>query len=115
MAKSNSQVSTLDDDEVAVAAPTAANLGTIKSTGEDIQLSGKKQTLTIHATDSIDGQEAVFIGLNGYGYHIPRGVPVAVPVEVVEILANAKTDHLRATQGGGTEVRTSQRFAFTAM
>lgn len=111
MARTNSQVSTLDDDEsVAVAAPVTPSA--VKTTGEDLQLSGKKRTITIHTTDSPDGSEPVFVGLNGYGYYIKRGEPVEVPEEVVEILQNAKTDHLRATQGGGTEVRTSQRFAF---
>ena len=112
MARSNSQVSTIEDDDVT--APAAApQPSSIRTTGEDLQLSGKRQTITIHSSDSDAGDEPVFVGLNGYGYYIKRGTPVDLPVEVVEVLKNAKTDIVRTTQGGGQEVRTSQRFAFS--
>ncbi|MNY59661.1 hypothetical protein D3C86_1961320 [compost metagenome] len=31
----------------------------------------------------------MFIGLNGHGYQVPRGVPVLIPVEALEVLENA--------------------------
>jgi hypothetical protein len=30
-----------------------------------------------------------FVGINGYNYHIPRGIEVEVPVSVKEVLENA--------------------------
>ena len=54
----------------------------------------------------------VFVSLNGYAYQIPRGVPCSVPVEVIEILQNAKQTTYTQTPTGVVE-RTVQRFPFS--
>src|SRR6266550_1033338 len=98
MAKNDSKVTTLDDEPTA---PAGANTGVdsaaqaaadgVKILGKnhDTDLSGERKTITIHQTDTDGGQDAVAIGLNGYAYQIPRGIPVSIPVEVLEILKNS--------------------------
>ena len=115
----DSQVSSIDD---APAATTQAQ--SPKSTGAkrqpkvdgyDIALSGKKKTITIHVSEAANGDEAVPIGLNGYMYQVPRGVPVEVPEELVSILENAKTSTYHPAGNGSTELieRVHNRFAFS--
>jgi hypothetical protein len=116
MAKSNSQVSTLDDDanDSAQASPTApaAAAREIKGNNHDEQLSGKRRTITINPTEGDGGHDAVFVSLNGYAYQIPRGEPQSVPEELVEILKNAKSTIYQSTKDGVIE-RTVQRYSFT--
>jgi hypothetical protein len=123
MSSSNSQVSSLDagggqaDEAQKPAAPkreahkVATTGGATKPPFEGA--SGKLQTITIHPTSEEGGGDAVPVSINGYMYQIPRGKPVAVPVEVVEILRNAKTTHYTAKEGGGSVSRESHRFALT--
>lgn len=115
---SNTQISSIDD--APKAAPAASNTAssnkrTPKVDGFDIALSGKKKTITIHTSDAEGGQDAVPIGLNGYMYQVPRGVPVEVPVELVHILENAKTSSYHPAGPGKTELieRVNNRFAFS--
>lgn len=110
--QTKSQVTTLDDSndtDVAV----APAVGEIKGANFDASLSGKKKTITIHADGTESGNDAVFVGINGYAYQIPRGKPFEVPVEVISVLENAKTDHISPAPGGGITKRTSPRFAFS--
>lgn len=105
-----SQVTTLDDDtpESAGAAATV-----VTGSNHDATLSGKNQTITIHPTDGDGGSDAVFVSVNGYAYQIPRGLPYQVPVEVIEVLRNAKQSILSFGQGGTLMERTTQRFAYS--
>lgn len=48
----------------------------------------KKYILTINSTEKDKG--AVFVGINGHAYNIPRDIPVTVPYSVVEALKEAK-------------------------
>lgn len=110
MATAQSKVTTLDDDSSpAEAAPAVA----IKGANHDAALSGKTGTVTIHPTEGDGGSDAVFISINGYAYQIPRGMPVEVPAEVIEVLRNAKQTILSFGQGGALVERTVQRFAFS--
>lgn len=113
----DNQVSTIDDVTPAVSAK-ASSASTAKRQpkvdGFDIALSGKKKTITIHTSEVEGGHDAVPIGLNGYMYQVPRGVPVEVPEELVKILENAKVSTFHPTPGS-TELneRVSNRFAFS--
>lgn len=115
MATNKSQVTTIDDshpitaaaqiEESAVLTPTAS--------GVDVQLSGKKKVITIHPTEGDGGSDAVFLQINGYGYQVPRGKPVEVPVELVEILENAKQTTMSRDNKGALIERTTPRFAYS--
>jgi hypothetical protein len=115
MARSNSQVTTLDD-----APDTAADLASVPSpvvlgSNNDDALSGERQILTIFADNGVEGgHDAVCVGLNGYTYQIPRGVACTVPAEVVAIIETAKTTSHHAKEGGGTFTRETHRYAYRA-
>lgn len=114
----DTQISSIDDAPKAApaAAKTAATTKRVpKVDGFDIALSGKKKTITIHTSDADGGQDAVPIGLNGYMYQVPRGMPVEVPAELVGILENAKTSTYHPAGPGKTELieRVNNRFAFS--
>lgn len=57
---------------------------------------GKKHakyvTINVAKTDRKGGAEPAFVGVQGVGYTIPRGIDVAVPASVVEVLKNAVQD-----------------------
>lgn len=113
----DTQISSIDDETPAtqVAAPRAAgNKRTPKVDGFDIALSGKKKTITIHTSEVEGGHDAVPIGLNGYMYQVPRGMPVEVPEELVSILENAKVSTYHPSKDGQIVERVSNRFAFSA-
>lgn len=108
------QVSSIDDTPAQTAAPKASGAKRIpKVDGHDIALSGKKKTITIHTSESEGGHDAVPIGLNGYMYQVPRGMPVEVPAELVQILENAKTSTFHPSKDGELIERVSNRFAFS--
>lgn len=89
-AKTDSQVSTLDDESPAseAAVPKVAAVAA-QADGHDATLSGRKMLLNISPGIGKEGREAVPVGLNGRMYLIPRGTPCEVPEEVVEVLNNA--------------------------
>jgi hypothetical protein len=116
MANNDTQISSIDDDAPVATAAAAKSTGakrTPKVDGHDIALSGKKKTITIHTSDSEGGHDAVPIGLNGYMYQVPRGVPVEVPEELVFILENAKTSTYHPGKDSQLIERVSNRFAFS--
>jgi hypothetical protein len=123
MSSSDSQVSTLDaaggqagaEPQRPAAKRDAAKLATTGgATKPPFEgASGKYQTITIHPTSEEGGGDAVFVQVNSFAYQIPRGKPLSVPVEVVEILRNAKTTHYTAKEGGGVLERESHRYALT--
>ena len=113
---SDTQVSSIDDTPVTTSAQAPKSTGAKrqpKVDGHDIALSGKKKTITIHISDAQGGDEAVPIGLNGYMYQVPRGVPVEVPEELVGILENAKTSTYHPGKDGELVERVHNRFAFS--
>lgn len=123
MAKTQSNVTTLDDEASEAgsalalsdtAAKAAAEGPKVLGTNHDSELSGVRKTVTIHPTDTDGGGDAVNVGLNGFMFQIPRGLPVSVPEEVLEIIKNAKTTTYKAGSNGQAVERTVQRFAFTA-
>lgn len=106
--KNTTQIHTLDDvadDAIAASAPTV-----ITGTSHDDALSGDKVNIIIHEQDGDAGQEAVFVGVNGVGYQIPRGKVVAVPVEVFHVLENSVQKIYQSLPNGDTVERSLRRF-----
>jgi hypothetical protein len=119
MTSKTTQVSDIDDTKptTAAEAPSKSSGGgakrAVRVDGHDIALSGDKKTITIHTSEADGGQDAVPIGLNGYMYQVPRGVPVEVPTEIVKILENARTSTFHPTKDGELVERVHNRFAFS--
>lgn len=111
MAKSNSSVTTLDDADTAVEAAVVAPV--VVGTNHDEALSGARRTVVVHESNGDGGSDAVFVGLNGYAFQIPRGVPCSVPVEVIEILKSAKVRSISNTPGGAVVERDIPRYSFS--
>lgn len=53
---------------------------------------GKRCVINIAKQDKPAGSDPVFVGVQGVGYTIPRGINVEVPVAVEHVLKNAITD-----------------------
>lgn len=96
-----------DDDEDA---PDAVS---VSARNHDDQLSGKKVSVTFYDQDAEDGDKPIFASLNGFAYQIPRGTPVNIPVELLEIFENARTEALSTDQAGGIKTRTINRFQYS--
>ena len=108
--KSNSQISTLED-EAAVVQATPAEV--VKGENFDDQLEGKFEMITIHSGNDEAGSDAVPVGLNGYVYQIPRDKPFKVPSEVVQILRDSVVTSYKADGKGGNVERNTPRYAFS--
>lgn len=52
----------------------------------------KSVHIIIQRSDNPNLNYPVFVGVNGRNWEIPRGKPVEVPVEVVEVLSHARVD-----------------------
>jgi|GEM_PF-2238750 len=75
-------------------------------------MSGDRLDVTLHQGEGEAGSQAVFIGLNGQGFNMPRGIRVSVPAEVVHILENAEQTVYDTTKGKTVE-RQIKRFSYT--
>lgn len=74
---------------------------------------GKLVTVTLpRATGS--EENFVFVGLNGKGWNIMRGVPVRVPRPVYDILAEAEAQKRRQTDFIRRQQENAARAAVTA-
>jgi hypothetical protein len=109
---SDSQVTTLDDAP-AVVVPTKPAKGS-KAAAAPATTDGEFFMVTVHATGDDVGSNAVEMGVNGYLYQIPRGVPCRVPKAVVEGLTNAVITTYKVV-GADVVERDIQRFPFTAV
>ena len=56
--------------------------------------------INIAKQDKPGGGEPVFVGVQGVGYTIPRGINIKVPASVVEVLKNAKQDRVYQDEDG---------------
>lgn len=113
----NSQIVTLDDEPTASVPMAEQQVATVKMTGSNNggieYLSGKKAIVTFFEQEGDLGKDGIFAGLNGVGYNIPRGVPVELPVEVLDAcLASAINRNIETTQGGTQRERDVMRFAY---
>ncbi len=117
---SNSTISTLDDTagqpntSAAPAAPAAprAKPGVVKGNNASDDLSGKRVTITINVDRDEVGGEAVMVGHNGVMYQIPRGKPQSVPVELVQVLKDAKYTLMHVGPGGLPVETVVPRYSF---
>lgn len=108
-AATETSITTIDDAPKAVEQPAAKVL----RGAADPDLSGERVELTIHQDSGENGREPVFVGLNGTGYQIPRGIAVNVPVEVLEVLDNATMTVYESTAGVTVpKGRAVKRFAY---
>ena len=112
MSSSNSTVTTLDDASKQPDAPVKKAATVVKGANASPELSGKRVTVTINAAEGDGGNDAIFVGHNGFAYQIPRGVPVDLPVEVLQILKDAKTTISHTGEGGKLVERTVQRYTW---
>lgn len=80
--------------------------------GGEAATPAKRRHVTVHASSDETGQNAVEVGVNGVVYQIPRGVPCAVPDEVIHVLENAKISVYK-TVDGVTQEHLIPRFAFS--
>lgn len=106
-----SQITTLDDDAPEAPAQTVKH---IEPSAGVTGLSGKRRAVTIHPTPDDNGNDAVFVGVNGTGFQIPRNTPCSVPEEVLEVLQTSMVT-LYQPDAAGKEVtaRTVQRYPFS--
>lgn len=102
-------ITSIDDEPTVVDTPTAV---TIDVTDHGDNMSGERVQVTIQQGEGEIGRQAVFLGINGHGFNIPRGKPVSLPVEAVHILDNA-TQTVYETVGGKSVEREVPRFAYT--
>lgn len=112
----DSEITSIDDAPTATAATPktkAPKAEVIKANGSDAASSGKLKTVTIHAAEGDEGGRPVFLSINGYAYQIPRGKPVRVPDEVVEVLQNAVVSTYKVKGGGEVEELLVPRYAFS--
>jgi len=114
MARNTNATATDIDDvqpEVQAAAAPAAKIS-LPDIGAE--LSGQMMEVTIQPGLDEAGKQAAFLGINGHGLLVPRGIPVRLPVEVVEILKNA-TMEIYEREGDRMVPREVQRYSFMAM
>lgn len=52
----------------------------------------KSVIINIAKSDKPGGSDPVFVGVQGVGYTVPRGIDIAVSPAIVEVLKNAMTD-----------------------
>lgn len=108
-------VTTLDDDSKP-AAPKTADGKLAPKQGQSAEFSGKKSMISIAISKEDGGRDAVFVGVQGVGFQVPRGKQWEVPIEVAEALSNAtEWTYHRDEVTGVVERRESPRFAFTRM
>ncbi len=78
-----------DEEEQAPPAPKASDDAPIDATPKHVAKEGRT-IIMIHAQQEVGGSDPVFIGCNGVGVRVSRGVRVAVPNRFVEVLDHAQ-------------------------
>jgi len=69
-------------------------------TGSIKKIAEKKITINIATAPGKNGSEPVFLGVNGVGTTVPRGINVDVSPAIVEVLRNAVQDIVTQEQDG---------------
>lgn len=114
---SDTRIDSLDDEATAAvesAAPTDAEEVHVVGAIDD-QMSGKRVKVMMHASQGDGGSDAVFASINGYAYQIPRGKPVSIPVELMEVLKNAIQTNYSTGALGSNVAQEIPRFAFNTL
>jgi len=74
---------------------------------------GKFYTINIPIDKKdVTGHLPVFVGINGVGYTIPRGIDLNVPEAIVEVLDNAKNEIFTRDMMGNLEKNTVYIYPF---
>lgn len=110
MAK-DSSVTTIDDEPAKVEIKKALDIAV---TDNADAMTGERVEVNIQPGEGEVGKQAVFLSINGHPMNIPRGIPVNLPIEAVEILDNATQvvyEHDKAS--GKMLEREVKRFAYT--
>lgn len=110
--KSQSQISTLEDESQVAAAQAPVDAAVIMGQNHDDSMSGKMEIVTISTSQEDGGSDAVFISINGYAYQIPRDKPCQVPTEVAQILRDAVVTTYKPGANGAVVERSMPRYAF---
>jgi hypothetical protein len=107
------QITSIDDAPEVVA--DAKNTATaVDVSDHSDSFTGDKVELVINSGDGAAGKQAVFVGINGFGFNIPRDTPVHVPQEVVDQLANCMETQYESIEGGKVVEREVRRYAFSS-
>lgn len=118
MSQTQRSVTTLDD------APKAnAGAAVSKVAAEKVQelkpvqggdFCGRKSRIMIANSPGEGGKDAVFVGVQGVPFQIPRNKTWEVPIEVANVLTDAvETSYSRNDRTGESEASESPRFSFT--
>lgn len=111
-------VTTLDDPKTTEAAKPAAATKAKRVdavNGASTDFSGKRSVITIAPGPEEGGRDAVFVGVAGVGFLVPRGQSCDVPVEVANVLRDAKTTTWEWNEGLKKHVAIEgPRFSFIA-
>lgn len=116
MSEKDSTVTTLDDAPAqtktrARATPVAATPSTNTDTAPET--SGQMVTLVIHRSHGDGGSDAVFLSHNSFARQVPRDTPCVVPMEVAQIVADAKEISYQRGPGGAVVEISTPRFAYS--
>lgn len=111
-----SNVSTIDDegspDVKAATSKKAADASISIEVAGGVKLSGKRALLRI-ASEKVDGgKDPVFVGYQGHGFLIPRDKDINCPVELVNVLNDARVTEYEQVAGGGVATEIN-RFAMS--
>jgi hypothetical protein len=84
----------------AVAKDEALIINNLMGSVESVRNSPRVKVI-IHNQDGENGNQPVFVSLNGMGYKVPREVPVMLPLPIVEVLQQAvETQYHREVRDG---------------
>lgn len=101
--------STSIDDEVLE--PVLKKAVEVAITDHGDNFAGRKAELNIQSGHDEIGRQAVFLSINGVGFHIPRDTTVVVPAEVIEVLDNA-VQKIYEKVGNNLVERSVKRYAY---
>lgn len=93
-------------------APTQSPLQPRTAAAREIA-AAKKVKIRITSTDDSEGQQPVFVGVNGVAFLIRRDEDVEVPVPVYEVLANARQTVFKQESDGTLTPREVPRYPFS--
>ena len=109
MAMKDTTITSIDDEPKAVVLPKTVK---VLVTDDGDNMTGERAIVTVQQGEGELGRQAVFLGINGHGYNIPRGVPVELPVEALAVLENAMQTTYENIEGKMTE-REVPRYGMT--
>lgn len=101
----DSTITTIDDMPEIVTKKKLSKVGAHETAAGRIDL-------MINASEGEAGGQAVFIGHNTETYHVPRGIWVSVPVEVVGVLDDCVMSQYMSNELGQTVERQVKRFSY---